>query len=56
MNRQARRKYFPIAHPAKDQYVGYIKTLKTQNPNNSIRKWADDMKRHFTKEDTQTAK
>lgn len=56
MNGQARRECFPTAHPAKGQYVRHTKTLRTQNPDNSIRKRANDMKRHFTKEGTQTAK
>jgi len=45
---QARTKYFKTIYPTKGSYLEYIKNsyYSTANP---IRKWAKDMKIHFTK-------
>ena len=45
---QTRKKYFKTIYPTKDSYLEYTKNSQysTANP---VRKWAKDMKIHFTK-------
>ena len=47
-----------MTYPIKGQYPKYIKNLHSstpKTPNKSTTKWAEDMNRHLSKEDIQTA-
>ena len=50
------RKYLPTTYSTKDDIQNIHRTLKTQKyKSNPIRKWAEEMKSHVTKENIQMA-
>ena len=51
---QTRRKYFQTIYVTKDLHLEHVKNTQNsivKNPNNLIRKLANDMKKRFTKDD-----
>ena len=54
-NQPNRKRYFQTTGLTRGQYPKYIKNLYNSTPNNPIKKWVDDVNRHFSQEDIQMA-